>query len=83
MPDLFGRSKFKEELDAWQKYSDSLPADDRAAFERAIQNAVQFGEFVEGAPRGHETEAFLLSILLSQQKKIEELKRVFANQEKE
>ncbi len=83
MPDLFGRSKLKEELDAWQKYSDSLLPDDRAALERTIQNAMQYGEFVEDAPRGHETEAFLLSILLSQQKKIEELKRAFANQKKD
>ena len=43
---------------------------------------MQYGEFVEDAPRGHETEAFLLSILLSQQKKIEELKRVVCKPEK-
>jgi len=80
MPDLFGRSKLKEELDAWQRFSCSLPPDEKAAFESAVQNAMQYGEFLENAPRGHETEAFLLSILLSQQKKIEELKRTFANQ---
>ena len=44
---------------------------------RAIQNAAAYGEFVEIAPRGHETEALLLGILLSQQKKIEELKKFF------
>jgi len=83
MPDLFGRSKLKEELDAWQKFSSSLLPDDRTAFERAVQNAMQYGEFIEDAPGGHETEAFLLSVILSQQKKIEELKRAFADQKKE
>ncbi|HXQ92043.1 MAG TPA: hypothetical protein VN739_03490 [Nitrososphaerales archaeon] len=82
MPDLFGRSKLKEELEAWQKFSSSLPPSERAAFESAVENAMQYGDFFEDAPRGHETEAFLLSILLSQQKKIEELKRTFANQKK-
>jgi hypothetical protein len=82
MPDLFGNSKLRDELNAWQKSIDSLSPDDRKAFEKAMQNAMEYGEFVEIAPEGHETEALLFSILLSQQKKIEELKRAFAGIEK-
>lgn len=77
MPDLFGNSKLRDELDAWQGFIAALSPDDRAALEKAIGNAAtQYGDlFVETAPRGHETEALLLSILISQQKKIEELKQ--------
>jgi hypothetical protein len=82
MPDLFGNSKFRDELNAWQKSISSLSRDDREVLVRAIRNAMQYGEFLESAPAGRETESFLLSILLSQQKKIEELKKTLGRNEK-
>jgi len=82
MPDLFGNSKLRDELDAWQKSIESLSPEDRNAFDKAIQNAMQYGDFVENAPKGHETEALLLSVLLSQQKKIEELKQTIGRDNK-
>jgi len=82
MPDLFGNSKLGDELDAWQKSISLLSPDDREAFDKAIRNAKQYGDFVEYAPEGHETEGLLISILLSQQKKIEELKAILGRDEK-
>jgi hypothetical protein len=76
MPDLFGNSRLRKELDAWQKAVGSLSPDDRTALETAMQNAMQYAEFfIENSPGGHETEALLVSILLSQQKRIQELKQ--------
>ena len=74
MPDLFGNSKLRDELEAWRKSIDALRSDDKEAFEKAISRAMEYSDFVENAPKGHETEALLVGILLSQQKKIEELK---------
>jgi hypothetical protein len=82
MPDLFGYSGFQEELEAWQRFIDSLSSDDKEVFDRAVQNAMQYAEFVENAPAGHETEAFLLSVLFAQQKKIEELKGAIGRRNK-
>jgi hypothetical protein len=76
MPDLFGNSRLREELDAWQKAIELLSLDDRTALETAMENAMQYAEFfIENSPEGHETEALLFSILLSQQKRIAELKQ--------
>jgi len=82
MPDLFGNSRLRDELDAWQKSIGSLSSEDKEALDRAIQNAMQYSDFVENAPPGHETEALLLGVLLSQQKRIEELKQKFGRDEK-
>jgi hypothetical protein len=82
MPDLFGNSRLRDELNAWQKSIDSLSSEDKEALDRAIQNATQYSDFVESAPRGHETEALLLGVLLAQQKRIEKLKRKFGRDEK-
>jgi hypothetical protein len=82
LPDLFGNSRLKDELLSWEKAISSLSPDDKKTFEKALENAMQYSDFVEVASKGHETEALLLSILLSQQKKIEELKRAIGNNRK-
>jgi hypothetical protein len=82
MPDLFGNSKLRDELDAWQKSFGSLTPEDREALDRAVRNAMQYADFVEQAAPGHETEALLLCILLAQQRRIEELKQKFGRDEK-
>jgi hypothetical protein len=82
MPDLFGNSRLKDELKAWEKSIGSLSPEDREAFDKAIQNAMPYLDFVENAAPGHETETLLLSVLLAQQKRIEELKQKFGRNEK-
>jgi hypothetical protein len=82
MPDLFGNSKLRDELDAWQKSFGSLTLEDKEALDRAVHNAIQYADFVEHATPGHETEALLLGILLAQQKRIEELKQKLGRDEK-
>ena len=80
MPDLFANSKLRDELSAWQDFIAALSPDDRETFGRVIGSATtRYGDFVETAPRGREIEALLLSILLSQQKKIEELKQALGS----
>jgi hypothetical protein len=82
MPDLFGNSRLKDELNAWEKSIDSLSPEDRKALDRAIQKAMPYLDFVENAAPGHETETLLLGVLLAQQKRIEELKLKFGRDEK-
>ncbi|MFI5420204.1 MAG: hypothetical protein ACHQ1H_04495 [Nitrososphaerales archaeon] len=74
MPDLFGNSKWKDVLDSWQSFADALPTTDREIFLRIIEEASQYEDGIENSIEGHDTEAFLLSILLAQQKKIQELR---------
>lgn len=76
MPDLFGNSKLRDELNGWRRSIETLSAEDKSAFERAIEDSSEFVDlFIESAPKGHETEALLISIALSQQKRIRELNR--------
>ena len=74
MPDLFGYSKWKDVLDSWQSFTKKLPTEDREVFLRIIEEASQYEDGIENSVKGHDTEAFLLSILLAQQKKIQELR---------
>jgi hypothetical protein len=78
LPDLFGISRWKEEIEAWQSYAKALPAEDREIFRKIVEGASQYEDGLENSVKGRDTEAFLLSILLSQQKKIQELKEFIA-----
>ena len=74
MPDLFGNSRLKDVIDSWQSFARALPDPDREIFLRIIEDASQYEDGIENSVAGHDTEAFLISILLAQQKKIQELK---------
>jgi len=74
LPDLFGDSKLKNEIDSWQSFAEALRIEDREVFLKIVEEASQYEDGIENSLEGHNTEAFLLSILLFQQKKIEELK---------
>ncbi len=73
MPDLFGHSKRKDLLNSWQSFAEALPAADRQIFSRIVEEASQYEVEIESSIEGHDAEVFLLSILLAQQKKIQEL----------
>jgi hypothetical protein len=75
LPSLFGNSLLKDEIDSWKNFARALETEDLEIFLKIIEEASQYEDAMENSVEGNDTEAFLLSILLSQQKKIEELKQ--------
>lgn len=65
------RHRLREELDSWKPYVDALRQEDREVF-KDMMNAISsaYGEAVESAERGYDTEAIMMSVLLNQQKMI-------------
>lgn len=63
--------RLKEEIDSWRPYAEALRQEDREVF-RDMLNGVgaSYSEAVDRAERGYDTEAVMMSILLSQQKTI-------------
>lgn len=64
-------SRLKCEVDSWRSYAEALRQEDREVF-RDMMNVVasSYSEAVGLADRGYDTEAVMMSILLSQQKTI-------------
>jgi hypothetical protein len=63
--------RLKEEIDSWRPYAVALRHEDREIF-RDMMNAVStsYSAAIAQAERGYDTEALMISILLSQQKTI-------------
>ena len=63
--------RLKQEVDSWRPYAEALRKEDREVF-RDMMNAVAsaYGEAVDLAERGYDTEALMMSVLLDQQKTI-------------
>jgi bacterioferritin (cytochrome b1) len=63
--------KLKEEIDSWSLFVESLRLEDRETFKRMVEKIWTFSDSVEICKDEYTTEAFLLSILISQQKTID------------
>lgn len=63
--------KLKEEIDSWSLFVESLRLEDRETFKRMVEKIWTFSDSVEICKDEYTTEAFLLSILVSQQKTID------------
>ena len=67
-------SRLKREVDSWRSYAGALRQEDREVFRDMINViALDYSEAVGLADRGYDTEAVMMSILLSQQKMINSL----------
>ncbi len=77
-------AKLKKEIDSWRPFMEALRFEDRELF-REITNrvAASYADAVEKAERGYDTEAVLMSILLSQQKTINWLAQLVEGLKKE
>jgi ribosome biogenesis protein Nip4 len=63
-------TKLKDEIDSWTPFLESLKFEDRELFKEMIQKSWDYADSVEVCSEEHITEAFLISLLVSQQKKI-------------
>ena len=76
-PGYFSSSKLKKEFDSWRPFAQALRFEDRVIFNEMLNRvASSYAEAVESSGRGYDTEAVLMSTLLSQQKTIDWLTRV-------
>ena len=67
-------SRLKREVDSWRSYAGALRQEDREVFRDMMNDVAKaYGEAIEVAERGYDTEAVMMSILLSQQKMINSL----------
>ena len=63
--------RLKEEIDSWRPYAEALRKEDREVFREMLNSvAASYGEAIDLADRGYDTEAVMRSILLTQQKTI-------------
>ena len=70
-------ARTKKEIDSWRPYIDALREEDRLVFRRMINPVLSsYVEALEHSERGYDTEALLMSIVLSQQKTIDWLSSV-------
>jgi hypothetical protein len=70
------RSKLREEIDSWLSFVESLKPEDKQLFNDMVheaQNYLDFVEYCEGD--NNTTEAFLLGLLVSNQKTINSLSK--------
>ena len=67
------RPKLAEEVSSWKSFEKALRLQDRELFHAMVEKSWSFSEAVENSREGYVTEAFLLSLLISQQKLIDQL----------
>jgi hypothetical protein len=67
------RPKLVEEVNSWKSFEKALRLQDRNLFHEMVEKSWSFSEAVENSREGYVTEAFLLSLLISQQKLIDQL----------
>jgi len=69
--DLPEGSKLKFELDSWPYFEGALRLEDRTLLRKMNEDIVKCAEAVENCKEGYETEAYLLTLLIHQQKFID------------
>ena len=63
-------AKLKDEIESWAPFLESLKPEDKELFKEMIQRSWDYVDSVEICSEEHITESFLISLLVSQQKKI-------------
>lgn len=71
--ELFEPSKLKEEIDSWIPFLKFLASEDRQLFKDMIEKAWNYSDSIETCQPERTTEAFLLSLLVSEQRTINSL----------
>ncbi len=67
------KGKLLEEVESWEAFTHSLRLQDRQVLKQLLENIWAFDDMVEKCKEGYDTEAFLLSLLILQQKTIDQL----------
>ena len=68
--------KLLNEVKSWRSFAQALRIEDRRLLNRMLENIWSFDGVVESCKEGYETEAFLLGLLVLQQKTIDHLEKI-------
>jgi hypothetical protein len=71
--ELFKVSKLSQEIDSWGPFVESLALEDRELFKDMVQETWNYLDSVEFCKDEYTTEAFILSLLIGNQKAINSL----------
>jgi hypothetical protein len=74
--------KLQQEVESWRPFAKALRLEDRQLLNRMLEKIWAFDSVVENSKEGYETEAFLLSLLILQQKTIDHLEAMLAKRKK-
>ncbi len=66
-------SKFKQEIDSWRPFWESLTLKHRQAFKSMLFKILEYADTIENSEREYTTESLLLSLMLAQQERIDRL----------
>ena len=75
--------KLPAEIGSWRSFAKALRLEDRQLLNRMFEKIWSFDGVVENSKKGYETEAFLLSLLIMQQKTIDRLEEMVAKKKKQ
>jgi len=76
------KEKLLFEVESWRSFAKALRLEDRQRLNRMLEKIWSFNGAVENSKRGYETEAFLLGLLILQQKTIDRLEEMAAEKKK-
>jgi hypothetical protein len=74
--------KLLVEVESWRPFSRALRIEDRRLLNRMLEKIWSFDDAVENSKEGYETEAFLLGLLILQQKTIDQLEEMIVERKK-
>jgi hypothetical protein len=75
------KKKLELEIESWRSFASALRLEDRQLLNRMLEKIWPFTEMVEESKEGYETEAFLLGLLILQQKTINRLEEILAKKD--
>lgn len=70
------------EIESWRPFAKALRLEDRQLLNRMMEKIWPLESAVESAKEGYETEAFLLALLILQQKTIDRLEEMLTEKKK-
>jgi len=71
-----GNKKLRDEVESWRSFARALRIEDRQVLNQMLERIWSFDAAVENCKEGYETEAFLLGLLILQQKAIDYLEEM-------
>jgi hypothetical protein len=75
-------SKLQDEVQSWRSFARALRIEDRQLLNHVLEKIWPFDGAVESCKEGYETEAFLLGLLILQQKTIDRLEAMIGTERK-
>ena len=77
-----GKKKLQIEVESWRSFATALRLEDRQLLNHMLEKIWPFTGMVEECKEGYETEAFLLGLLVMQQKTIDRLEEMIAEKKR-